>query len=192
MPNWCYTNITFESDNKEFLDKLLEDIQETKTFLNILRPRPAELENWYEWCCDNWGTKWDLCEEEFSNISKWGDKKIQMGVQFAWCPPEEALQYFHSQHPDVKVEWLYVEEGMDFCGHKILEGGDNVFDDYYDSMSSKSKEEWRQDDSELGGFVCAMMESYWECQDESEDESEDQTILPESVDVGGLDILDQQ
>ncbi len=169
MPNWCITNITFESDNKEFLDKLLEDIQETKTFLNILRPRPAEEEeNWYEWNCDNWGTKWDLCEDEFSNISKWGDKKIQMGVQFAWCPPEEALQYFHSQHPDVKVEWIYIEDGMEFCGHKIMEGGNTVLDNYCGSISSKSKEEWQQDNTELGEFVCEMKECEWE--DESEDE----------------------
>ena len=56
----------------------------------ILRPIPKdEEENWYAWCSENWGTKWDMCDG-YGEVD--GDTLIIEG-NTAWCPPTELIEY---------------------------------------------------------------------------------------------------
>jgi len=172
----CHTKITFESDNKQSIDNLVKDIIETKTFLNVLRPMPAEYtegEMWYDWRIEHWGTKWDLDPDELTlshgpvGIIRVSDKKISITTKFAWAPPMDALLYYHQNNTDIKIESLYVEPGNDFCGHSIMERGDYT-KQYHRNITDKTKQQWESDNSELGLFVC--MGAWWLFQ-ESEDDS---------------------
>ena len=77
MPDWCNNSIKIDGDEqtlKEIVSHLLDG-----NFLNYCNPIPAELKDtvanftpneqlikkygysdWYSWCVDNWGTKWDI------------------------------------------------------------------------------------------------------------------------------------
>lgn len=62
----------------------------------------------YEWCVQNWGTKWNAYHVEVS------EGKITF--QTAWSPPLPVIRELHRQFPHVTLELEYFERGMGFCG----------------------------------------------------------------------------
>ena len=73
-------------------------------------------DRWYNWCVNNWGTKWDaydFCgadvEEEFGSAT--------FEFNTAWGPAEGIYQYIVDHYPDVDVSWFYDEPGMEFAGY---------------------------------------------------------------------------
>ena len=56
----------------------------------ILHPRPEEEENWHNWNCENWGTKWDMSN---LSIESAGDRTIIIEGDTASCPPTKLLDY---------------------------------------------------------------------------------------------------
>lgn len=65
--------------------------------------------NWYEWCNENWGSKWNACDVESDE-----DSGI-VSFMTAWAPPDgiaEALPGVLTSigAKDVTVEWQWAEE----------------------------------------------------------------------------------
>lgn len=106
MPNWCENTITIVG-SKDMLD----DFEEHKLNFNHYVPRPVEEENnWYEWNCENWGTKWEV-EPNDVNIINRDDEKIELEFQTAWCPPIAFLKKLCLMYSKIYIECNYVEEG---------------------------------------------------------------------------------
>ena len=70
MPNWC-ENILIIEGYPQSVREFKKRVKGKGTALSLdkLHPMPKELEdtvvpddktNWYAWCNDNWGTKWDV------------------------------------------------------------------------------------------------------------------------------------
>ena len=38
----------------------------------------------YDWCIENWGTKWNACEQ----VNVLGEEEIDLDFQTAWSPPQ--------------------------------------------------------------------------------------------------------
>jgi len=57
--------------------------------------------NWYTWCNDHWGTKWDATE--FSRLNT--DKPTILIFVFntAWGPPEPVLLKLRKMHPELEI-----------------------------------------------------------------------------------------
>jgi hypothetical protein len=97
----------------------------------ILRPIPKDQEeNWYDWCSENWGTKWDLCEGE-----GWVEgNTIILDGQTAWCPPIQLIQYL-SDELGFDVEALHYSDENECWGETInsvsefMEMGSDVIDE---------------------------------------------------------------
>ena len=95
MPNWCDNRVEIYGDNPDQIKEVKKTLAGKKTcfdFNNIV-PMPKELEgttspnpepdsfeakrlrkqhghdNWYDWCCDNWDTKWNSAGADLTSDS---------------------------------------------------------------------------------------------------------------------------
>ena len=150
MPNWCDNRLvvstwsaTEEKDEarkqiKEFLCKA-EVVEENGEVVNALSmnnlyPMPKELEdtkagfgndkpNWYDWRCDNWGTKWDVA----SCLENDDIDYLEYSFQSAWRTPTAFLEKVSKDFPLLRFVLKYEEEGMGFLGRAIAKDG--ILDD---------------------------------------------------------------
>lgn len=120
-------------------------VSEPFSFWNIVRPEGEDLQRynesagksgampfWYDWNCDNWGTKWDASEVSFIDHSP--DHK-QYTFSTAWAPPLAVLVALSAQHPNLHIE-LEWEEEQGFGGTFIFRDGEASETNYYDIPGS--------------------------------------------------------
>tara|TARA_R110000772_G_scaffold163841_2_gene275275 strand:+ start:419 stop:997 length:579 start_codon:yes stop_codon:yes gene_type:complete len=136
MPNWCSNSITI-SGSTDTIKQLWDDAHVGDDFglLNAMVPMPKELEgttapseeaNWYEWCIENWGTKWDITDEGLEYIDNGDGTSVIAGwFDSAWGPPIEAYNTFLDDMDGCSLSATYEEGGMDFAG--IYEDGDDQY-----------------------------------------------------------------
>lgn len=78
-------------------------------------------DDWYNWCCAEWGTKWSAWDPEFMMLE--GDTTLRVRYRTAWDPPHGLLSYLTQRFPDLKIENRYVEEFQQRYGHTVYESG---------------------------------------------------------------------
>lgn len=64
---------------------------------------------WYDWNCDNWGTKWNVSDDVLDSES---DTELVYYFNTAWSAPIAVLQTLSKQFPDVliKLESTYEDD----------------------------------------------------------------------------------
>lgn len=146
MPNWCSNDLTISGDNtsiKQFVDdhqlNTHEDWGSDDGLFSMKVPLP-DTENWYEWSCDNWGTKWDVAEFLYMDID---EDTITLQFETAWSPPIKWLKSVGKLYPTLKFEMNFEEPGCDFIGDIVVEGDDH-FENYY----SYSMKKWAENDGD--------------------------------------------
>lgn len=76
--------------------------------------------DWYEWSCDNWGTKWDAYGDQEVNENKY---RINLHFDTAWGPPipvaEALIERFRTDEDDYD-QWITLEG---FYGGEVDEPG---------------------------------------------------------------------
>lgn len=115
------------------------------SFWNITRPDESEIKEyeeshgasgaspfWYDWNCENWGTKWDASDVEF--IDHEPDHK-QYRFSTPWAPPIPVLVSLSAQHPNLHIE-LEWEEEQGFGGTFVFTNGEAHETNYYDVPNS--------------------------------------------------------
>lgn len=65
---------------------------------------------WYEWCCANWGTKWNACD----SVVNADERTIEF--QTAWSCPEPIVEKLADLFPNVDFTWCYADED---CGNNV-------------------------------------------------------------------------
>jgi hypothetical protein len=142
MPNWCWNHLEVTGDEiqlREFVEKsLVKDVKQAHEFsfngtypmhedLNItagtqtqdekeqaiLNKAKYGYENWYDWRCDEWGTKWDACEPEILHNDI---DFFRVSFETAWAPPIAWINNILQDFPDLCFELEYDEPGMCFGG----------------------------------------------------------------------------
>ena len=66
MPNWCNNIVSIEGPISKIspMWKVIQEQDDDNGLLNQLVPMPDdEKDNWYNWHCDHWGTKWEIDAE---------------------------------------------------------------------------------------------------------------------------------
>jgi hypothetical protein len=206
MPNWCVNNIEISHKDPEMMERVRKSLFEDK-FLQEFFPCPSELyenvpvgenyverseakensnrekfgySDWYGWCIDNWGTKWDVSDSQFEY-----DPETNSGSGYfmsAWGPPISAMEKLTELGFNVTLK--YFEPGMCFVGQYTSEDGDEYYEYNFDD------EDWRDDiPSDL--IDCFGLESDYEShleymkEMEEDEETEDQNEeKPEKEDDG--------
>jgi len=202
MPNWCDNQITITGPNSviDKIEKIVKEEKDGDGLLNFMSPMPKELDgtkapssasdkpqpmiegfdNWYDWRCENWSTKWEV--NEFYGVDRQhlndslDESTISFGFSSAWSPPITAYQTFlmnmSEKNLDVSVKAYYYEGGCDFMGC-----WDNGDDDCYAPGDYKSTDDFWSDGigyelDEMFNITESMAEYEAELEAEKEDVTE--------------------
>lgn len=142
MPNWCNNVATFHHTDPEQINRIIKAAK-TETLLSDFFPCPTALcdtmagshgdpeeqnllmireranrsqygyKNWYEWCNNEWGTKWDVgCVEEA--INRENPTTVSIGFDSAWSPP--IAWYKKMETLGFEITAFYMETGVGYCG----------------------------------------------------------------------------
>ena len=141
MPNWCNNRVEIYGEDPDQIKEVKKTLASKQTcfdFNNIV-PMPKELEgttspnpepdsfeakrlrkqhghdNWYDWCCDNWDTKWNSAGADLTSDSN--NSIIEYEFQTAWGPPIKVIEALREKYPDLNITAFYDEPGMEMAGY---------------------------------------------------------------------------
>jgi hypothetical protein len=192
MPNWCSNSITISHEDPRKIAALADAMAENR-FLDHVIPVPqslkdtmsgsygdeakqAELEaqtarnieehgygNWYDFCCNRWGTKWDVDLAGTVSILDNGHR-VEANFDSAWSPPTGVYDKLVEEGYD--VVGYYYEPGMGFVGK-----WDNGYDDCIEYGGETSETVRSAIGSELDDmFGISEQMAEWEAENEEEEE----------------------
>ena len=186
MPNHCDNTFQLQGP-AEKVNKIYEHFKETDNLLEVLYPPPenmfrgdlsveegellrkAGIPNWYDWCWENWGTKWDIMDGGLAKHREGGDYIITGEFNTAWSPPTETYDEFIKNNPDCSIKSMYFEPGCGFCGIYDSKDGGNKYWEWScegrDNRSDIPRELMQEFD----------ISSYWDSEEEEEEETEEET-----------------
>lgn len=164
MPNWCYNNLTVTHKDPTRVQAAIDAFHHGKFFEHFV-PMPGEWQ--YDWCISNWGTKWDVGDNDAENCELLDPNTVYFRFDSAWSPPIEVYRAMAAQ--GFEVEAYYQEIGMAFVG-KVVADEDSFIEDYREYAGETSKTVRAVIGEELDDYfeISAMMEQ-WE-EDDSEEE----------------------
>ena len=117
MPNWTNNEVTIKGD----IAKIAEGLAEGKELFSLVYPKPDDIEDWYSWNVNNWGTKWDTNAE----IVEVTEDSISLSFDTAWAPP--IAFYDKLAELGFEVNATFFESGMMFVG-EYVDGEVGVWD----------------------------------------------------------------
>ena len=194
MPNWCNNTLELEHEDPAMIERAKAALKRGE-LLNEFIPVPADLQitagflgsgdeqtqlelkeqsnlekhgykNWYDFCVNEWGTKWDVGGGDATDHTMEDDGGHRLSVSFesAWAPPCAAYEKLVELGFEVRA--FYYEPGMAFAGI-----WDNGVDDYYEygGLDSKGIEETLP--VELDEMFCISEDvAQWEAENAEEEE----------------------
>ena len=161
MPNWCNNSVELYHNDPAMIERartafndgrLLDEFIPVPKDLHIVAgsvgdqysPEQKKLEedtarnlathgygNWYDFCVNEWGTKWDIGAD--GNPAQDIPGGLMLGFDSAWAPPVGAYEKLTEQGFSIRA--MYYEPGMAFAG--IWEDG---FDDFYEYGGMNSEQ----------------------------------------------------
>ena len=129
MPNWCANTLTLEHEDSEMIKRAENAFAEGKFFKEFVPPPQKEWD--YNWCVENWGTKWDVGSSDGINVVQ--EHSIVLYFDSAWSPPIAA--YRAMEELGFTVSAMYYEPGLCFAG--IYQDGDDEYYEYTDMTSEE-------------------------------------------------------
>ena len=136
MPNWC-SNAIYVKGPKVSLDALenLLKTGETEFDFNLFLPYPQEFkvlpdeghnQGGYDWCVENWGTKWNASDpsREHPNYNTYD--YIAIWFESAWSPPLGVVQAMSKKFQDLLISIEYEERGNALAGFSTFKNGVEV------------------------------------------------------------------
>ncbi len=92
--------------------------------------------DWYDWCCDNWGTKWNACHTQINDL-----EKADIYFDTAWSAVPYIIAKIAELHPECKIEYEYAEEDTGVnAGYIIFENGEITSDEHFKDFSKEAYE----------------------------------------------------
>ena len=129
MPNYCDNGLSIEGphDTLRKIHALVRGEENPFDFEKII-PMPADVEDWYDWRCENWGTKWNSCDANCD----WSPDCLEYDFETAWSPCEPVIKALAAMFPDAQFKYRYSEPGCCFFGDQEYENGRMTYNAYGD------------------------------------------------------------
>lgn len=148
MPNHITTQVEITAPKKK-IDELIKktkiqldaDLESNEFDFNGIVPMPKHSDtffaegglgsderekygknNWYDWSCDNWGTKWNAYGVKFIAHE---DEKLVLQIDTAWDTPHQIWEALEARGYTVKGVYYGEMEGYEYIGD-----GTDVFEAY--------------------------------------------------------------
>ena len=194
MPNWCNNYLELQHDDPAMIERakkafndgrLLDEFVPVPKSLHIVAgcvgdpDEQKKLEedtaknlevhgygNWYDYCVNEWGTKWDVGQEGAQTRDD--ANRVTATFESAWAPPINAYEKLLDLGFEVRA--YYYEPGMAFAG--IWDNGDDDFYEIGGYTSETIKEAIPESLDEMFAISEGMAE--WEEENADEDD-EDET-----------------
>ena len=186
MPNWCSNVIELSHEDPKMLERAVSALNRGE-FLEEFVPVPESLKivagsvgdpdeqkkleedtarnlevhgysNWYDYCINEWGTKWDVGGDGVT--AEIEDGRITTSFDSAWSPPIQAYEKLIGMGFSIRA--YYYESGMNFAG--IWEDGDDAFYNL-----EESSEEVREQIPEVLDDMFGISDSMAEWEEENAD-----------------------
>ena len=120
---------------EEILEQVTEALDGLSEYLN--NPPESLIEqiqdgfrngmDWYNWNVRNWGTKWELSEDQ-SWINRVSDNEVRYELTTAWSPPVEALDNLAKQYPTLAFSIMSIDEGDLFAVEVAWNKGERLYE----------------------------------------------------------------
>lgn len=129
--------------------------------------------SWYDWNCENWGSKWSDCSTDLQDDSE-GLTELVYNFETAWSPISAGIKHVSSMFPTLAFVMSYDEEAGFYVGAEAYLAGKDIYfeqeepnldqkededdDDYYDRVNEHRNDLRYQ-------FECRAEEalaSFWE------------------------------
>ena len=192
MPNWCNNTVEIRHEDPVMLERVRTAFNNGALLAEFI-PVPEELQitagrtnnpdenqkivdaeesnrekygysNWYDFCVNEWGTKWDVGGD--GAVPHDIDGGIMISFDSAWSPPIAAYEKLTEMGFEIRA--FYHESGMCFAG--IWEDG---FDDYYEFSDMNSLEVADTLPAELDEMFCISEQmAEWEADNEEINDEE--------------------
>ena len=206
MPNWCNNSVEIYHDDPKMIERVREAFNKG-ALLNEFIPVPADLQivagsvgdsdeqkkleedtarnrvvhgygNWYDYCVNEWGTKWDVGAD--GNPAQDIPGGLMLGFESAWAPPCAAYEKLTEQ--GFRIRAMYFEPGMAFAG--VWEDGNDDYYEYGGMDSTQIAEELPVELDEAFGISEDVAQ--WEAENAEEEENID-------IDLdGGVSAVNEQ
>lgn len=83
---------------------------------------------WYEWRCENWGTKWNSYGGEETTVPESEGDAWEFKILTAWSAPKEIYRALAKQNPDIQIYVKYADEDIGRnCGIITIGAGVDEF-----------------------------------------------------------------
>lgn len=154
---------------------------EDYSFINFVAPTEEDyLNGWYDWNCNHWGTKWDVCDFQEPFELTPDDDAINYTFCTAWSPCEPVIDAISKAFTDLEFQYSYEEDGMQFAGIVTYKDGERTEEHYSeDNKYREFQKEYLDRDFCTCGDCGSLVERY-EYEDEGKcPECESTNILDE-------------
>ena len=206
MPNWCNNSVEIYHEDPAMIERVREAFNKGALLAEFI-PVPEDLRNivagsvpvaeeaehklkeefnritygytnWYDYCVNEWGTKWDIGAD--GNPAQDIPGGLSLGFESAWSPPTTAYEKLTEQ--GFRIKAMYYEPGMAFAG--VWDNGNDDYYEYSGLDSAGIAEELPVELDEAFGISESVAE--WEEENAEEEENID-------IDLdGGVSAVNEQ
>lgn len=182
MPNWCSNSVTMRHADPAMIDRVVaaftasrlmeefipvplalkntteghhadKDAQDLADILNEVNSEIYGYQSWYDFCVNEWGTKWDVGGDDLDRVDQ---NTVMLTFDSAWAPPVAAYNKMCEQ--GFEIEATYWEPGMAFVGRYV--NGDDEYFEYGDQTADTVRQFIGEDLDDAYGISDTMSE--WE------------------------------
>ena len=124
--------------NEELLEAKIVNVNCKRARAEIMNSHPRVSDGYnqggYEWCIQNWGTKWNSvdCEQFFVDKGESGECSATTLFATAWSPPVPVIVKASELFPELLFEMDYDEEAGMYHGHLKVKNGVVIKDECLD------------------------------------------------------------